>query len=279
MDNNNDVTEPHNQEIPVIPELNMMENRIDVNQPGGQGIQDLPEIDPIQLLPLVEDIIPDPIQPIHQVPNPFHEFHANNLNQKNHWQHMNDEMNAAYLNLNQQINNPHPQLDELLPALVPDKVEALRPARTPLYSNKYMQYRMGLLEGSETDSSIDQEPLEGATSISSDWTPVSASPTIDEFDIAMAALNLTLHYHDSSKTYQPVIILLLEHYIPVSYKDAVSCSESYFWIPAIQDEYDSIMENKTWRIVPLPQDRKQSTYQMQIGSRLQTWTQRSGSKV
>ena len=140
--------------------------------------------------------------------------------------------------------------------LIPDHVDAHRSTRTPLYSNKYMQYRAGLLEGTESESSIDHEPLEGASSTTSDWTPGSASPTDDEFDIAMAALNLTLHDHDPSKPYQPVSILLLEPYIPVSYKDAVSCGESHYWIPAIEDEYDSIMENKTWRIVPLPQGRK-----------------------
>jgi len=237
-----------------------MENRNDANQPGGQGNQGQPEVDPIQLLPIVENIIPDPIQQINQVeainPEPFHGFDANDLNQENHWQHMDDEMNAAFHNLNQQINNPHPQLEEIHPVLIPDQVDARRSTRTPLYSEKYMQYRAGLLDGGETDSSLDQEPPEGATSTSSDWTPGSASPTDDEFDIAMAALNLTLHDHDPSKPYQPVSILLLEPYIPVSYKDAISCSESHYWIPAIQDEYDSIMENKTWRIVPLPQGRK-----------------------
>ena len=251
-----------------------MENRNDANQPGGQGNQGQQEIDPIQLLPIVENIIPDPIQPIHLVediipdpiqpinqveaiiPEPFHGFNANDLNQENHWQHMDDEMNAAFHNLNQQINNPHPQLEEIHPVLIPDQADARRSTRTPLYSEKYMQYRAGLLDGGETDSSLDQEPPEGATSTSSDWTPGSASPTDDEFDIAMVALNLTLHDHDPSKPYQPVSILLLEPYIPVSYKDAISCSESHYWIPAIQDEYDSIMENKTWRIVPLPQGRK-----------------------
>jgi hypothetical protein len=128
-----------------------------------------------------------------------HGFDANSLNQGKYWQHINDEINAAFLNLNQQINNPHPQLDELLPALVPDQVEARRSARTPLYSNKYMQCQMGLLEGNETDSSIDQEPLEGATSTSSDWTPGSPSSPNDEFNIAMAALKLTLQRSRSIK--------------------------------------------------------------------------------
>jgi hypothetical protein len=58
---------------------------------------------------------------------------------------------------------------------------------------------MGLLEGIETDSSIDQEPLEGATSTSSDWTPGSPSSPNDEFNIAMAALKLTLQRSRSIK--------------------------------------------------------------------------------
>jgi hypothetical protein len=51
-----------------------------------------------------------------------HGFDANSLNQGKYLQHINDEINAAFLNLNQQINNPHPQLDELFPALDPYQV-------------------------------------------------------------------------------------------------------------------------------------------------------------
>lgn len=123
--------------------LNLVENRNEVNHPNRQKIQDFPEQIPTQPIPLVEDFIPHPIQLIHQVediiPNPFHGFDINNLNQENHWQHMNEEMDAAFQNLNQQINNPHPQPNELHPALIPDQVEARRSDRTPLYSNKYIQ--------------------------------------------------------------------------------------------------------------------------------------------
>ena len=50
--------------------------------------------------------------------------------------------------------------------------------------------------------------------------------------------------------------LLLEPYIPINYNDAVSYPKSKKWKAAIQDEYNSIIENKTWEIVPLPKNRK-----------------------
>ena len=60
----------------------------------------------------------------------------------------------------------------------------------------------------------------------------------------------------SKETFQPANALLLEPYIPINYNDAVSCPESEKWKAAIQDEYNSIIENKTWEIVPLPKNRK-----------------------
>ena len=61
---------------------------------------------------------------------------------------------------------------------------------------------------------------------------------------------------DPDKPFSPQSILEFEPYIPVSYKDAISCAEAELWKVAIQDEYDSLMENKTWTIQPLPPGRK-----------------------
>lgn len=43
---------------------------------------------------------------------------------------------------------------------------------------------------------------------------------------------------------------------PSSYLEAISCADSKFWIPAIFEEYDSLVQNGTWTLCPLPQDRK-----------------------
>ena len=208
-----------------------MENRNVANQPGGQGNQGQPEIDPIQLLPIVENTIPDPIQQIHQVedivpdpiqpinqveaiiPEAFHGFDANDLNQENHWQHMDDEMNAAFHNLNQQINNPHPQLEEIHPVLIPDQVDARRSTRTPLYSEKYMQYRAGLLDGGETDSSLDQEPPEGATSA---WTPGHLTGLLDQHLLRMTSS--TLQWQHSISLYTITI-----------HQNLISRSAYFYW--------------------------------------------------
>ena len=71
-----------------------------------------------------------------------------------------------------------------------------------------------------------------------------------------AFTEFTLDHDISKETFQPANALLLEPYIPINYNDAVSCPESEKWKAAIQDEYNSIIENKTWDIVPLPENRK-----------------------
>jgi hypothetical protein len=43
---------------------------------------------------------------------------------------------------------------------------------------------------------------------------------------------------------------------PSSYLEAISCADSKFWIPAIFEEYDSLVQNGTWTLCPLPPDRK-----------------------
>ncbi|EFX69199.1 hypothetical protein DAPPUDRAFT_258972 [Daphnia pulex] len=43
---------------------------------------------------------------------------------------------------------------------------------------------------------------------------------------------------------------------PTSYKDAINCSNAEKWILAIKDEYDSLMENKTWSIMTCPKGRQ-----------------------
>lgn len=70
-----------------------------------------------------------------------------------------------------------------------------------------------------------------------------------------AFTDLVLH-HEPSKPFQPVSALLIEPYVPINYKDAISCPDSQKWKAGIDDEYASIMENKTWSVVPLPEGRK-----------------------
>lgn len=44
-------------------------------------------------------------------------------------------------------------------------------------------------------------------------------------------------------------------YEPSCYNDAITCLESDKWRGPIQEEYDALMENDTWEIVPCPPDR------------------------
>ena len=83
--------------------------------------------------------------------------------------------------------------------------------------------------------------------------------TTDESEIeqgAKALLEVLTLEHNPSKSYSPVSALLLEPYIPISFKDAMTCPEAEKWKEAIEDEYKSLMENKTWDVTALPQNRK-----------------------
>ena len=72
-------------------------------------------------------------------------------------------------------------------------------------------------------------------------------------DMALSAIMLD---HDPSKPFTPLSVLTIEPYIPISYKDATTCPESTLWKAAMEDEFQSLMENNTWRIVQLPAERK-----------------------
>ena len=41
-----------------------------------------------------------------------------------------------------------------------------------------------------------------------------------------------------------------------SFLEAITCEDAKFWIPAIAEEYDSLVRNGTWTLFQLPTDRK-----------------------
>jgi len=43
--------------------------------------------------------------------------------------------------------------------------------------------------------------------------------------------------------------------VPVNYSDAVTCSDSPNWREAMNDEMNSLLENNTWKLTPLPEGR------------------------
>jgi hypothetical protein len=46
--------------------------------------------------------------------------------------------------------------------------------------------------------------------------------------------------------------LFTESFEPQSYKEALSSDHADKWMSAFKEEYESLMENKTWKLVPLP---------------------------
>lgn len=61
---------------------------------------------------------------------------------------------------------------------------------------------------------------------------------------------------DPAVEFHPVDATVLDPYIPISYRDAMSCPEWRFWKVAINDEHDSIQENLTYIVGPCPPGRK-----------------------
>lgn len=43
---------------------------------------------------------------------------------------------------------------------------------------------------------------------------------------------------------------------PTSFVEATTCQDADHWIPAIFDEYESLIQNSTWTVCELPPDRK-----------------------
>ena len=85
--------------------------------------------------------------------------------------------------------------------------------------------------------------------------PVEDDEALAAFHVE-AALHDMNHDHDPSNPFKPVSALILEPYVPINYKDALSCPDSSKWKEGIDEEYASILENKTWEVVPLPEGRK-----------------------
>ncbi len=83
---------------------------------------------------------------------------------------------------------------------------------------------------------------------------------IPEDDAVLALTETTLVDlnldHEPSKPFIPQSALILEPYVPINYKDALSCPEVLKWKEGFNEEYTSILENKTWEVVPLPAGRK-----------------------
>ena len=41
-----------------------------------------------------------------------------------------------------------------------------------------------------------------------------------------------------------------------SFLGAMACRETHLWLPSVQDEFESHIQNGTWALVPLPPGRK-----------------------
>ena len=55
----------------------------------------------------------------------------------------------------------------------------------------------------------------------------------------------------------PVLeVMLLDHYEPMNYEEAMMIPDSNKWLEAMKSEIGSMYENKVWTLVELPDDRQ-----------------------
>ena len=55
----------------------------------------------------------------------------------------------------------------------------------------------------------------------------------------------------------PVLkVMLLDHYEPTNYEEAMMSPDSAKWLEAMKSEMESMYENKVWTLVDLPDDRQ-----------------------
>jgi hypothetical protein len=75
----------------------------------------------------------------------------------------------------------------------------------------------------------------------------------DKYRIYMESLAKQAILYGMPAEHQPEMSKPTE---PCSYLEAITCEDAKFWIPAIAEEYDSLIRNSTWTLCQLPAGRK-----------------------
>ena len=63
-------------------------------------------------------------------------------------------------------------------------------------------------------------------------------------------------YGELTHLADPCVFLTMDIYEPTNLQEAMESPNAQEWWKAAQAEYDSLIENETWEVVPLPEGRK-----------------------
>jgi hypothetical protein len=102
----------------------------------------------------------------------------------------------------------------------------------------------------ETVQTGDPSPDHSATAHGHDLPP-SSTPSVRHSPYPLRVRIPTRQWNSILST----DVQTTEVYEPTSYSDAMKCADAHLWKIAIQEEYDSIMSNKTWRLSSLSANR------------------------
>ncbi len=72
----------------------------------------------------------------------------------------------------------------------------------------------------------------------------------------LQTFNLSLNHSSVTERVEKFSLNEVRPIEPSSYLEAISCADSELWIPAIIEEYESLIHNNTWNLCQLPPGRK-----------------------
>ena len=92
-------------------------------------------------------------------------------------------------------------------------------------------------------------------------TPISEEANDDDHetsDQVFAERRRSTRVRSARECYDnPVLeVMLLDHYEPMNYEEAMMSPDSAKWLEAMKSEMGSMYENKVWTLVDLPDDRQ-----------------------
>ncbi|XP_037810037.1 uncharacterized mitochondrial protein AtMg00820-like [Lucilia sericata] len=104
--------------------------------------------------------------------------------------------------------------------------------------------------------SEDEDTINGSSD-SNDLTVISNTSESNDVElITDPQVNLRRSNRSNLGVLPKRYVNLIQNVEPSTYKQAIECNEKEKWVEAMNEEMKSLENNKTWKVVPLPEGRK-----------------------
>jgi hypothetical protein len=114
-------------------------------------------------------------------------------------------------------------------------------------------------ENLEVDVSINIDSVTPITQLVSVYVPLVSNNHSIAQDRPRRNIVLPHRYRDTDSMAHYALIAAQETNVafePSSYLEAISCDNSSKWLVAMNDEFESLQKNSTWKLVELPKGEK-----------------------